>query len=183
MQVYVRPILFTPPLMTLKKLSAQSFALLAGLSLFTACSTSGVMTAIPELDVSVSLPTGYTIETVTEDGFVIYRVYNGATPVADIEDHEGYTFGMDELLTVDGIEAILEESAPGYSVLDTFTGEYGSSVFYETPDYYGVIGGIQSGEIKVVCQTAATDTYGYEEDFRKAFDVCTSMVPSSTVTQ
>lgn len=153
-------------------LSILSLAL--GLS---ACSSlsSDVGIDVEDLGIVVMAPEGYTVEKVVEDGFDIYRVFDGENPVADFEEHEGYDFEMSKLETTAGIQEVMTSWDLDYTVIDEEEGEYGAAVLYETPDTYGVLAGLKYGDTEVVCQAAAGSLASYETT---VFDVCKNAVPA-----
>jgi hypothetical protein len=151
--------------------SLALFSLALGL---TACSSDAAL-EIPDLGIVVMAPEGYTVEEVVEGGFTIYRVYNGEMPIADFEEHEGYDFEMSKLETIDGVKEILDEFGTIYTVLDEEQGEYGASVLYETPEYYGVMSGLSYEGIEVVCQAAETEE---PADEKAVFNTCKNALPA-----
>ena len=152
-----------------------SLALLSLTLGLTACS-SDVALEVPELGIVVMAPDGYTVEEVVENGFTIYRVYDGENPIADFEEHEGYDFEMSKLKTIEGVKEVLDGWGTSYTVLDEEQGEYGASVLYETPDYYGVLTGIKYDNIEVVCQAAVNDN---PVDENQIFAICKNALPQA----
>lgn len=163
------------------KATSLYLSVLALLSLsFASCGAPDTALQVPDLGIVVMAPDSYSVQKVTEDGFDIYRVYDGSNVIADFEDHEGYYFSMSEISTVDAIKTLLESEYPSVSILDEDQGEYGATVLYETPDFYGVLSGLEYGDIEVVCQAAEGAD---PSDKNAVFDICRNALPADVYDQ